>query len=313
MIQNKRVGALVITRKFTPSKPIQFEVKAKPGAKKDITEKKLLHPYFEAMSELITDEYWKSIFISCSRGKFPPKFSFRKSSLYYRFLKTFMIPIDQNASPEINVTIVIDFFKKHGNLSSKEEYQNLLKEKNIQLQDRQNQEDREDRQDQEEQQDRQDQDRQDQDQPKKRRDRKKSKLKGNYLRILVLCFVERLAKEYKLTNAEFEKLFSVIIEAITLQYITEEDIEFDGDLITNISTLDLKRVSDDLLIYINQVYNTPAPKKCKSSSSKKVEKNVTSEPSPNFFPEWKKFVNNECKKNGWVKKKRSKKSDQKAG
>ena len=48
------------------------------------TLKPIINPIFETCSNLTEDEFWKSIFMNCARGKFPRSFSFRNNLLIHK-------------------------------------------------------------------------------------------------------------------------------------------------------------------------------------------------------------------------------------
>lgn len=103
------------------------------------TELKIVHELFLKASEETTDPYWKSIFIDCSKDRFPRFFSYRNLMLIFR-KKNKLERIVISDFPSESFTQCTEFFKKHAGLMSKidielfikdEHYKNSLKTEDI--------------------------------------------------------------------------------------------------------------------------------------------------------------------------------------
>ena len=92
--------------------------------KRKKTLKPVINPIFEKCANLTEDEFWNSIFMDCSRGKFPRGFFFKNNLLTHkRGSKMTTLEISKSATE--TYTDVINFFQVKAGIMSQEDRKRL--------------------------------------------------------------------------------------------------------------------------------------------------------------------------------------------
>jgi hypothetical protein len=162
--------------------------------------KKLTSPLFAQYVENIEDEYWQEIFIKASTGRFPKGFSFYEGNLVYK--KGVKVI---NISMEENIYDLISFFRKHGNLISPSEIEEVERVKNIQ--------------------------------EKKDGIENWSDICKQRKKQLLIDYAYLLTKNYKLNKGENKRLISLLLTGLNFKYFDKKDIEIKDISINNIRNL----------------------------------------------------------------------------
>jgi hypothetical protein len=92
--------------------------------------RELIHKNFDTYASITSDPFWKNKFVEASLDKFPPKFSYRDNTLYFRKgykhdkLELPLNPYDAQAK-------CIEFLRAHGGFCSPLEEQKALEEREV--------------------------------------------------------------------------------------------------------------------------------------------------------------------------------------
>jgi len=116
-----KVDAILWTSAMTASKKTTTVTRGKK-------QKPTVHPEFEEAAELITDPYWKEIFISCSKNKFPRGFQYVNHILQHKNKNLYTI-----LDPELHLFIqgAISFFQQNERILSEQDIKKINTEQGV--------------------------------------------------------------------------------------------------------------------------------------------------------------------------------------
>ena len=86
--------------------------------------KPIINPIFEQLANLTEDNFWKTIFLDCSRGRFPRGFTFKNNLLKFKKGNK-MTCLEITSNLVETFTSCMNFFQSAGGIMSKEEHIHL--------------------------------------------------------------------------------------------------------------------------------------------------------------------------------------------
>ena len=104
--------------KKNENKPVEIDKKKKKVLKP------IINPIFEECSNLTEDNFWKSTFMECARGKFPRGFIFKNNLITYRKANK-NTRLEISDSPREVYLATIDFFQRIGGIMSNQDRKRL--------------------------------------------------------------------------------------------------------------------------------------------------------------------------------------------
>lgn len=88
--------------------------------------KPIINPIFEQLANLTEDNFWKTIFLDCSRGRFPRGFTFKNNLLKFKKGNK-MTCLEITSNLVETFTSYMNFFQSAGGIMSKEDREKIKK------------------------------------------------------------------------------------------------------------------------------------------------------------------------------------------
>jgi hypothetical protein len=227
--------------------------------------KPVVNPIFEQLANLTEDVFWKTIFLDCSRCKFPRGFTFKNNVLTFKKGNK-MTCLELTSNLAESFTSCINFFQSAGGIMSKKDREKIrkLEEERILEQI-------------------------ESDLDKNWKDIKKENLKE----VLLNEFIKEISEKLNFNEKEKNELSTTIKKGIILKYFNNDNIIMEDGKIIEIEGLiydDEKRQHD--------IHEDCISKKIRKPSDLGIEKIKKTKNVVKFIDMWTKYLDNlEAKRN----------------
>ena len=220
--------------------------------------KPIINPIFEQLANLTEDIFWKTIFLDCSRGKFPRGFTFKNNVLTFKKGNK-MTRLELTTNLAESFTSSMNFFQSAGGIMSKEDREKIRRKEEERILEQIESETE-----------------------KNWKDIKKENLKE----ILLNEFINDICEELKFNDMEKRELTTTIKKGIILKCFNNENIIMEDGRIVEIEGLiyDEKKREHD-------IHEDYIIKRDRKTSDLGIEK--TDEINTFYFMDmWKKYLDN---------------------